>query len=247
MNKRTKLIGMIGIIFIFTMFVLTMIMPVSANQIENDSLYIIDNANLLSDEEEISLKKVMEPITEFGGIAFVSTSSNNSTSESYAKNKYRDCFGNSSGTLFLIDMDNREVYIFSDGKNYRLLNKARAYEITDNVYTYATDGDYYECAKEAFIQIDKVLNNEMIFAPMRYITGILAGICTSLLVSILIVYVQRKHKYEECDITEDVETYIIERHDRLINVTKTKHTSSSGGSGGGGGGGSSGGGGGHSF
>lgn len=237
-------------IFFFFMFLFVLfnisITPVSAIK---ENIIINDEANLITEKEEEALKEVMEPILEFGGVAFVTTDSNLDRTDNYAEKMYRNYFGNDSGIIFVIDMNNREIYIFSDGTIHKYIKNSRAYDITANVYRYASLEEYYTCAKEAFVEIEKILNHDFIFTPMRYITGVLAGICTSLVICISIVYIQRKQSIEIDDITETKYEIALKKRTVMTKQTKRIHTSSSGGgsSGGGGGGGSSGGGGGHSF
>ena len=65
-----------------------------------------DDANLLTDEEETTLGKEMAPITTYGSVAFKSIDYNPYYStEDYIRSYYRDTFGSTSATVFLIDMD----------------------------------------------------------------------------------------------------------------------------------------------
>ena len=81
---------------------------VSHNEETGYYIYIDDWADLLTDSEEEQLLKVMEPITAYGNVAFVSISTNPTYStERYAKDYYQEHFGYSSGTIFLIDMEER--------------------------------------------------------------------------------------------------------------------------------------------
>ena len=115
-----------------------------------------DRADLLTDEEESRLASEMEPVTAYGNAAFISCYASGSTS-SYAKDLYRDLFGSDSGTIFMIDMENRNIWIQSNGAIYRTITKSYANTITDNVYKYASRGDYYGCASNAFSQICTLL------------------------------------------------------------------------------------------
>ena len=214
------------------------------------SILIEDNAELLSANEEEMLYEIMKPISEYGNVVFVSIQSNPyGYAANYAENTYYQLFGNQSGTIFLIDMDTRELYIFSSGDIYNKITKNQAENITANVYRLASNEAYYDCAKSAFEQINSVLNNQLLFVPMRWITSILAGICISLIISIIIVFVQRNFKRESADITTQTPHYIVRQQEKLKNTSKrySPRSNSSGGGGGSSGGGGGGGGGGHSF
>lgn len=216
---------------------------------------IEDDADLLTNEEEQKLLDEMTSLTQFGNIAFHSISTNYTSAQNYAKEYYHKNFSTSSGTLFLIDMDNRKIYIFSDGANYKTITNSKADIITDNIYKYATKEQYYECTSEAIAQINTLLNNGKIAEPMKYLSNGVLALSLAFLINFIFVYFYSKLK------TASVDEIIANSNAKLTveNVTATKtgvdrvyspveHSSGGGSSGGGGGGGgSSGGGGGHSF
>ena len=159
-----------------------------------------------------------------------------------------------NGTLFLIDMDNRELYIFSDGDVYRTVTTSYANVITDNIYTYASDGDYFTCADNAFDQIASLLEGQKIAMPMKYISNaLLALLLSALLNYFLVSFLSRSRKCSDEELLSAGQASFVFRNAAAKKTTTTKvynpSSSGSGGgsSGGGGGGGSSGGGGGHSF
>ena len=149
-------------------------------------------------------------------------------------------------------MDNREIYIFSDGNNYRYITSDKAYSITDNVYRYASDGNYYECARKAFSQIRDVLEGRKISEPMRYISNAFIAITLASFINFFIVMFHSKIKTsKEKEIISNckINFEIGEIGAHKTGTKRVYSPQSDGGSsgGGGGGGGSSGGGGGHGF
>ena len=218
-----------------------------------------DDAQLLGSREQEELAAAMRTVTAYGNAAFKSISANAYSAASFADDYYHGLFGTESGTLFLIDMDNRELYLFSDGAIYRTIGKSYADTITDNVYRYASNGDYYLCASSAFEQIGAVLAGEKIAQPMKYISNaLLAFILAALLNYFLARSLSRSSKPGTGEILGSISTRFDFRNPRKILTSQTKvydppSSSSSGGSGGGhsggggGGGHSSGGGGGHRF
>ena len=221
-------------------------------------IIIEDEEDLLSDAEEKALLEHMEPISEYGGVAFVTVSQYGDTSV-YAKNQYREYFGKSSGFLFLIDMGRRNIWIFSDGTIYRTINKAYANTITDNVYRYATRGEYYECAANVYDQARILLEGGHIAQPMKHVSNALIAVVCALLLNFGLLLMQRREKdvsFKEIAAAMTTATAITIMSKRKTKTKRHIHSESSGGSGGGysgggggggGGGGSSGGGGGHSF
>ena len=221
-------------------------------------IIIEDEEDLLSDAEEQALREHMAPISEYGGVAFMTVSQYGDTSV-FAKNQYRAYFGKSSGFLFLIDMGRRNIWIYSDGTIYKTINKAYANTITDNVYRYASRGEYYECAANVYDQALILLEGGHIAQPMKHISNALIALVCALLLNFGLLLIQRKEK--QVPVKEIAAAMTTATAVRILSKKKTKskrhlHVESDsssgggysgGGGGGGGGGGSSGGGGGHSF
>ncbi len=214
--------------------------------------YIIDEEDLLTEEEEEELlNEHMKPITEYGGVSFVSTASDDF--EATAAGFCYELFNNDSGTTLVIDMGARKISIMSSGAIYKTINKNYGNIITDNIYTYATSEDYFGCAAEGFDEMLIKLEGGRIAEPMRYISNFLLAIVFALVFNFMYVWIKKGK------VAVDSEALIAAAAGavigtvvgkNLVNSHKTRHTSSSsGGSGGGsgGGGGFSGGGGSHSF
>ena len=213
-----------------------------------------DDADLLSAEEEDALIEKMKPITAYGNVAFHSNDATLRATDDYIEDYYHELFGKGSGTVFFIDMFNRNIWIFSDGKVYKTITKSYANTITDNIYTYASRADYYTCAYKAFDQIYTLLEGGRIAMPMKYISNALLAITFSIIITYLVVrFTSMKHMPTTNQIVKKMKadvnyTYLSKQ---LLKEERIYDPPSSGSGGGGGGGcssgGSSGGGGGHSF
>ena len=253
------------LLMILILFFLIAILPNTKITVHAERIYenpetnyvviIEDDARLLSEMEETELAKVMLPITVYGNVAFKSIDENVYSTKTYVEKYYHEQFGTRSGTVFLIDMDNRNIWIFSDGAIYKVITNSYADTITDNCYRYASKEDYYTCASEAFAQIYTLLEGNRIAQPMKYISNTLLAVVLALLLNFFVMRRMSKVKYPG---ERELNQGIISRYRfnnpnaEYIRTTKTyspPSSSSGGGSsgGGGGGGGSSGGGGGHSF
>ena len=116
---------------------------------------INDDAKLLSDWEKDELIKDMAPITQWGNVYFQTVDDYfNMSPEELSANLYEYMFGyNASGVIFLIDMYQRWIYIYSDGEMYKTIDSDYAQFITDNIYKMATNAEYYSCALSAFNMI----------------------------------------------------------------------------------------------
>lgn len=238
---------------IFVALVIVLLYPVSVFAF--DSPIIMDNADLLTPEAESLLWDDMKPVLEYGGVAFVTNeASYGGMASDYANRLCYDFFSGESGVVFLIDMYNRRIEIFSTGDIYKTLGTMWANSITDNIYTYATEGEYYTCAKQCFSQILTVLQGGRLSVPMRYVSSILLSVGLVLIFLYWLLYTKTSSSLLGKNIKS-----IVNRNDctseNLILIDKimtsesrVRHSSSSSGGGrsGGGGGGHSGGGGGHS-
>ena len=251
------------------LFALMMILPLPAFAAEESAYRVVidDEADLLTSAEEADLEAIMEKVLPYGNAAFVSVDRNSTTTERLAEQKFLEFFGDTSGALLIIDMDNRYIQLIADGAVYKTVNKTRCNEITDNIYRYASQKDYYTCAVKAFEQVTRLLEGGKIAAPFRYVTNAFLAVCLALTGNFAVMSLQRRKKVAPENAlnvkvavntaSSAVKTAIVAGVVlKMLSQRKTKHVESSGGgrsgggfSGGGGhsGGGFSGGGGGHRF
>ncbi|MBS4899354.1 MAG: TPM domain-containing protein [Clostridiales bacterium] len=157
----------------------------------NYQVFIDDSSDLLSDKEEAEIVEAMKPITKYGGAAFVTKAVSSGSTESYAKELAYKYYTGDSGTVFLIDMGHRKVYMYSTGKMSKTLTSGKALSITDNVYSYAKKGNYLKCASEAFKQAGTLLRGGRIAQPMKYISNALIAVIVSLIIMYFIVKTAR--------------------------------------------------------
>ena len=242
---------------IFAALVVFLLYPVSVFAF--DAPVIMDNADLLTPEEESLLLDDMKPVLEYGGVAFVTNETPYDGMASDLANRLcHDLFSGESGVVFLIDMYNRRIEIFSTGDIYKTLGTMWANSITDNIYTYATEGEYYTCAKQCFFQILTVLQGGRLSVPMRHVSNFLLSVGLVLIFLYWLLYTKNSSSLLGKNVKSIVDRYdSVDQNLTLIDKIMTsesrvRHSSSSssggGRSGGGGGGGhSSGGGGGHGF
>ena len=258
------------ILSLLCLMLLVTVLPLPALA-EGESPYrvvIDDEADLLTEAEESALQVTMEKVLPYGNAAFVSVNTNPTTTERLAEDKFMEFFGDTSGALLLIDMDNRYIQLIADKDVYKVVTKTRCNEIVDNTYTYASKGQYALCATKAFEQVTKLLEGEHVAAPFRYVTNAFLAVCIALLGNFALMSLQRRKKVSPENAlnvqvavnaagsavkTGAVAAVVL----TMLNQRKTKHVESSGGGrsgggggfsgGGGGGGGFSGGGGGHRF
>lgn len=237
---------------------LLMIFPIHAyaqsgdyqNPVTGYKAMIYDAAVLLTDEEKASLITDMEPITDYGTVLLVTILENETSSaDEYARQCYNTWIGSGNGTVFLIDMDNRELIIYTNGHMQYMITGAVADSITDNVYRYATKEQYYDCCKEVFAEEYTVLQGEKIQQPMRYVSNAFFAIVIAFLLNYFLVkLLSTVNKPSNKKLLMGVKHHQAYTHvsTKMTHTTKTyspRESSGSGGSGGSGGGSS----GGHGF
>ena len=174
------------LIIVLVLFLLFIPFKVKASSYE---MIVDDSANLLSGDEIEKLKNEMLPLTEYSNVGFVTIDYNPyGDTEYFVREYYYKNFDYDDGTIFIIDKDEGYVYIFSRGKNEKIITKGKANIITDNVYKYASDKKYYDCAKEAFSQILSLLKGEKIKEPMKYISNAVISLIISSFIGFFMSY-----------------------------------------------------------
>ena len=113
---------------------------------------VYDMADLFTDEEEKQLSEQAQALSDTMKMeaVIVTTEENADSAQIFADGFYMEGgFGTGSdhsGILFLIDMDNRELYISTNGKMIRYMTDSRIDDVLDDVYNYAAEADYYGAA-----------------------------------------------------------------------------------------------------
>lgn len=110
---------------------------------------VVDEADLLTNEEEFELLTYVNEISEreqFDVVIATVNSMNGNNIQDYAADFY-DYGGygmgnNYDGVLFLISMEEREWFILTTGYGIDLLNDYEIDRIGDEVVSYLSDGDY---------------------------------------------------------------------------------------------------------
>lgn len=214
-------------------------------------VWVEDDAGLLTEEERVALEIQMRKITDFGNVAFKSLSDNRLSTAAYADMYYSTLFGGQSGMVFLIDMSNRMVYVYSEGAVYRTIREDEAETITDNVYAYAGRGEYHACATKVFEQAYDLLQGRRVARPMKYICNALLALTMALMINYALVnFLSKARRTGDKEILDHTLKYFSNTDPTVCYQYQTRvydPVKSRRGGGGGGGGGRGGGGGGHRF
>lgn len=136
----------------------------AAMNVSAESDYVYDQADLLTTEEEASLQEYAENFAKNWNMNFLVVTTDNAegkNSMEYADDFYDERFPEESeedGMIYLIDMDNREIYLSTCGMAVRYLTDSRIDSILDEAFNYVADGDYYGTFVAFFDETDYYLN-----------------------------------------------------------------------------------------
>ena len=214
------------------------------------TVQVDDDAGLLTESERALLAQDMAGLTAYGDAVFWSTN-DWGTVDVLAERYFDEHLSTSrghSGVVLLIDINSWEICIFTRGSLEKSVGRSGAYAITDNIYRYASRGDYYGCAREGFSQVLNLAQGQRIFSPMRVACNLLLALSIALIAAYLLarrasVQPRQKTGSDLVNARAAVHMSILEK--RLVKSTRRRRESSVSVGGGGfsGGGGSRGGGG----
>lgn len=137
---------------------------------------VYDDASLLNAEEEEELSKKAESFSEAWNMDFGVVTTGDAmgkTSREYADDFYDAHFDTTEergGVLYLIDMDNREIYLSTCGKAIRYLTDERIERILDAAYEEIADGDYYGTFDAFFTETERFLRQGIPSGQYHYDT-----------------------------------------------------------------------------
>ena len=154
-------------------------------------LVIHDEAGLLDAAETADVLEAMREILSYANAGFMTYPANGGSSRNSATKAQEwgdSVFGSGSRyTVFIIDLRNRHLDIYASRPLAGVLTAAEENSIADNIYKYASRGQYGECAREAFGQIGRVLRGEKIATPMKYISNALLALIVAMLAAYLLI------------------------------------------------------------
>ena len=137
-------------LFIFTLitlFVFSIPNSVLASSYNPETVF--DYADLLTTEEEDALRNLSKEYEEYNMSAIFLTTADaeGKTSMTYSDDFYDNNNFKPDGVLFMIDMDNREVYVNTVGAGITIISDYQVERILDAGYTYVGNEEYFECLR----------------------------------------------------------------------------------------------------
>lgn len=198
---RNKYLKKITICFL----ILMLLCPLSSKAAYNSET-VFDYADLLTESEEDTFRKYSEKFEKYDvSVIFLTTNdTEGKSSKVYSDNFYDNNHFRPDGVLFMIDMDNREIYINTVGKYIDILTELDISQALDSSYIHATHGDYALC----FTKMSKSIGSEI----ENYENPILGAMRFSLPTLLIMIFV-----------TIIVIIVLISKHNRANKKTAGEH------------------------
>ena len=136
----------------------------AGNCVSAEKNYVFDFADLLTLDEEMLLQRravSMNDIWELNFLVVTTDDTSGKDSAEYADDFYDYCFPDTDGEdgiLYLINMDEREIYLSTSGNGIRYLTDDRIEKILDQAYNEISSGNYYETFVSFFDETEYFLN-----------------------------------------------------------------------------------------
>lgn len=187
----------------FSLFILLAVsalvlhIPIAANAQSASVESVYDYADLLSSEEESELREFAADYEKYNiSVIFLTTQdTEGKSSMQYSSDFYdNNPLFLDDGVLFMIDMDNREVYINTVGSCIGLLPDDTVYEILDEYYIHASNGEYFLCLEKISWDACTTIENQLnpVLGSFRTATACIPALI--LIAGITIFVLIRKHK-----------------------------------------------------
>jgi uncharacterized protein len=226
---------------------------------------VVDEAELFTAEEIESFNELAQTINEKikGEVFIVTTDTNQIKPETHADNLLRDRIGNdNNGSLLLLDMRQREIFITTSGNMIDYLNDRRIESLLDDVYDGMSTQNYGQAARSYLVGVSNYIDEGVPKGHYRidrdtgkityYKVLTMVEIAIALIIAAAIslgIFFFIKSRYQmtsgtfKYDSTRNTSFNVLRREDRLVNsFVRTRRIPRNTSSGGGGGGRSGGGG-----
>ncbi len=204
---------------------------------------VYDFADLFTDSEEEKLYNEARTFIDKYNMDFaiVTIDENDKSSEvAYADDFYDYNDFSSNGLLFLIDMDNRQIYMSTSGTAIGMYNDNRIEYLMDKVYQYMTDKEYYEGTSKYISLLSSLAEKGYPSSSESFVSNgtvllysLIASFVVTLIVMIVLVLknklVRKANEAKAYLIDDSVKVNVVEERLVSTHTTKTKIETSSGG------------------
>lgn len=204
---------------------------------------VYDFADLFTDSEEQDLyEKASNFMDKYNmDLAIVTISENNKSSEvAYADDFYDYNDFDNNGLLFLIDMDNRQIYMSTSGTAIKMYNDNRIDYLMDQVFQYMTDKDYYEGTSKYISLLSSLADKGYPKSGESFVSdktvilySLIASFVITLIVMIVLIsknkLVRKANEAKAYLVDDSVKVDVVEERLVSTHTTKTKIEHDSGG------------------
>ena len=143
MKNNKKLFSILVLCLLVTVFLSTASLAAGVALVN-------DRADLLSADEENKLLELAQAMQKQYGYSFIVLTIDDAggkTTQTYAEDSYLQLADGDDGAVYLIDMDNREIYVATSGEMMYYLYDERMDKLLDDAYDEISDGNYYDCLR----------------------------------------------------------------------------------------------------
>lgn len=160
---------------------------------------ILDEADLLTEEEEQALFAQLKELTAYGNFAFWSCrkASDMNAVRTNTDTMHDTLFGpGENGAVLTADMKYRIIYLETEGYTGKIIPKSKTEIITNNVRSYMQTEDYNGAVVNAFGQVLALMKGDRIAQPMKYLSNAAIALMIGLFVSVSILIWKRRVSFD---------------------------------------------------
>ena len=155
--------------------VLLLCLTISQTVLAANTTYVTDNAGLFSEDEIDAIADKIAELqseTDMDYLVVTTDDAEGKSAQEYANDTYEASGAgtgdNHSGMLYLIDMDNREIRISTEGGMIRYLTDERIESILDNAFNDVADGYYGDSALTVLEDVGKYIAEGIVSDQHNY-------------------------------------------------------------------------------
>lgn len=140
---------------VFIPVIICMVLSFSATAYAAGSVY--DDAGLFYDMDVSELQTQTQQLSDKTGwdvVVATTADAQGKTSAAYADDYYDGLGSSENGVLYLIDMDNGELYVSTSGETIKYLTDKRIETMLDEATSYAQNGDFYKTVSSEISMTD---------------------------------------------------------------------------------------------
>lgn len=179
---------------LFVFLALVLCLSLSVTVFAQDGMpRLVDSADLLTDSEEISLRKRIDEVSEKFKVELVIVTvetvgdytADEFVEDFYDENNYG--YGeNRDGVLLLVAMEERDYRILSNGLGADAVSSGDIKDIGNTISSYLTDGDYADAFNLFIDECEYEINGEINGFPFKFTRNLVISLVIGLVVALIV-------------------------------------------------------------